>query len=96
MRPSNFELNANREEHCIAITYERKRYKCGNTMFKRSLRPFTWQSHSASHTSHILIKSGACLEYLARNTNILLPKFYANFKDNGAGCLLRNTSMEWG
>ena len=44
--PTNEELNAKREEHCIAITHERKYYRVGQTWIKRTLRPSEWQKHN--------------------------------------------------
>ncbi|EFY89590.1 hypothetical protein MAC_04445 [Metarhizium acridum CQMa 102] len=44
--PTNAELNAKREESCIAITHEKKYYGVGQTWIKRSLRPWEWQKRN--------------------------------------------------
>ncbi|KAK3689212.1 kinase-like domain-containing protein [Podospora appendiculata] len=91
--PTNHELNAKREEYCVSITPERKYYRCGNTWIKRSLRPTEWQQHNGFIYVPMLnmqrvINEGACLKFLAERTDIPLPKFYACFEDDGAGCLV--------
>ncbi|KAK4223607.1 kinase-like domain-containing protein [Podospora fimiseda] len=91
--PTNAELNAKKEQHCINVTPERKYYRCGNTWIKRSLRPTEWQQHNGYihvpmlNTQRVL-NEGACLKYLAETTDIPLPKLYACFEDDGAACLV--------
>jgi hypothetical protein len=36
------ELNSRREEHCFAVTPEKKYFHVGDTFIKRSLRPSEW------------------------------------------------------
>ncbi|KAI1843863.1 hypothetical protein JX266_009919 [Neoarthrinium moseri] len=91
--PTNHELNEKREEHCISITPERTYYQCGGTWIKRSLRPTEWQMHRGF--MHVplfnmerVLNEGACLSFLAQNTNIPLPKLYASFEDDGSGYLV--------
>lgn len=87
--PTNQELNAKREEHCIAVTHERKYYRIGDTWIKRSLRPTEWQKrngymHVPLFNLERVLNEGACLRFLAEKTNIPLPKLYACFEDDGA------------
>lgn len=91
--PTNGELNAKREEHCIAVTHERKYYRVGQTWIKRSLRPTEWQKHDGY--MHIplfnlesVLNEGACLRFLAENTSIPLPRLHACFEDDGAAYLI--------
>lgn len=91
--PTNAELNAKREESCIAVTTERKYYKVGQTWIKRSLRPSEWQKHNGYMTVPLfnperILNEGACLLFLAENTNIPLPKLYACFEDDGAAYVI--------
>ncbi|ODA79337.1 hypothetical protein RJ55_04930 [Drechmeria coniospora] len=91
--PTNQELQAKREEHCIAITPERKYYRFGQTWIKRTLRPTEWQKHNGYmhvplfNTERVL-NEGACIQYLAENTKIPLPKLLACFEDDGAAYLI--------
>ncbi|ATY65472.1 kinase-like domain [Cordyceps militaris] len=91
--PTNQELNDKREENCISITPDRKYYRVGGTMVKRSLRPSEWQQHNGY--MHIplfnlerILNEGACLQFLSENTDIPLPKLYACFEDDGAAYLV--------
>lgn len=91
--PTNQKLNAKREEHCFAVTRERKYYKFGQTFIKRSLRPTEWQKHNGY--MHVplfnperILNEGACLRFLAENTDIPLPKLYVCFEDGGAAYLI--------
>ncbi|XWX01568.1 hypothetical protein V2A60_009596 [Cordyceps javanica] len=91
--PTNRELNDKREEHCLAITPERKYYRVGDTMVKRSLRPSEWQQHNGH--MHVpmfnlerILNEGACLQFLRANTNLPLPKLHACFEDDGAAYLI--------
>ncbi|KAI6350864.1 hypothetical protein MCOR25_010327 [Pyricularia grisea] len=93
MGSTNSELIANREKDCIAITHERKYYRCDNTWVKRSLRESEWQTHNG-HT-HVprfnkerVLNEGACLKYLSEKTDIPLPKLYATFEDDGVAYLI--------
>ena len=91
--PTNKELNDRREEFCISVTPERKYFKVGGTWIKRSLRPTEWQKHNGY--THVplfnlerILNEGACLRFLADNTNIPLPKLYACFEDDSAAYLI--------
>ncbi|KAI1113792.1 kinase-like domain-containing protein [Nemania sp. NC0429] len=91
--PTNQKLNAEREENCIGITPERKYYRCGNNYIKRSLRPTEWQKHNSylhvpKFNPERILNEGACLKFLAENTDIALPKLYACYEDDGAGYLI--------
>jgi hypothetical protein len=91
--PTNQELNDKREEHCTAITHERKYYRVGGTWIKRSLRPNEWQKqsgylHVPLFNTERILNEGACLKFLAERTNIPLPKLYACFEDDGAAYLV--------
>jgi aminoglycoside phosphotransferase len=35
-----------------------------------------------------IINEGACMEYIAKNTNILVPKLYSYFEDDEAAYLV--------
>jgi hypothetical protein len=91
--PTNQELNAKREEHCVTVTPERKYYRFRDTWIKRSLRPTEWQKHNGY--MHIplfnlerVLNEGACLQFLAENADIPLPKLIACFEDDGAAYLI--------
>ncbi|KAK4096457.1 hypothetical protein N658DRAFT_569845 [Parathielavia hyrcaniae] len=91
--PTNQESNAKREEYCISITPERKYYRCGNTWVKRSLRATEWQQFGGfvyvpKLSTQRILNEGACLKFLGEKTEIPLPKLYACFEDDGAGCLV--------
>ncbi|KAI1738590.1 kinase-like domain-containing protein [Xylaria scruposa] len=91
--PTNQKLNAEREEHCISVTPERKYYRWGDTWIKRSLRPTEWQKHNGyMHVPKFnlerVLNEGACLKFLAEETDIPLPKVYACFEDDGAAYLI--------
>lgn len=91
--PTNQELNAKREEHCITVTPERKYYRVGNTWIKRSLRPTEWQKHNGyMHVPMFnlerVLNEGACLKLVADKTEIPLPKLFACFEDDGAAYLI--------
>lgn len=87
-------LNEKKEEYCISITHERKYYKTMNTFIKRSLRPHEWQqgpngkTHVPAFNAERLLNEGAALEFIARNTNVPVPKLYACFKDDGVVYLI--------
>ncbi|KAI1172564.1 kinase-like domain-containing protein [Nemania sp. FL0916] len=91
--PTNQKLNAEREEHCLSITPERKYYRCGNLWIKRSLRPHEWQKHNGfmhipKFNNERLLNEEACLKFLADKTDIPLPKLVACFEDDGAVYLI--------
>lgn len=91
--PTNQELHAKREKHCFAVTPERKYYKVGQTMIKRSLRPSEWQQHNGymhvpMFNTERILNEGASLQFVAENTDIPLPKLYACFEDDGAAYLV--------
>lgn len=91
--PTNQQLRDTREEHCFAITPERKYYRDGQTFIKRSLKPSEWQKHNGY--MHIplfnperILNEGACIRYLAKHTNIPLPRVYACFEDDCAAYII--------
>jgi hypothetical protein len=91
--PTNQELNAKREEHCVAVSPERKYYWFCDTWIKRSLRPIEWQKHNGymhvpTFNLERVLNEGACLKFLAENTDIPLPKLFACFEDDGAAYLI--------
>lgn len=91
--PTDEELNAKREEHCIAVTHERKYYRVGQTWIKRTLRPSEWQKHNGYMPIPLfnverVLNEGACLQFLSSRTNIPLPKVYACFEDDNAAYLI--------
>lgn len=91
--PTNQELNAKREEHCVCITHERKYYRFGKTWIKRSLRPTEWQKqggymHVPLFNTERILNEGACLQFLAEKTDIPLPRLHACFEDDGAAYLV--------
>ncbi|KAL2756996.1 hypothetical protein ACRALDRAFT_2018649 [Sodiomyces alcalophilus JCM 7366] len=78
--PTNEELNAKRDEHCIAVTHER-------------LLPSEWQKHNDYMAIPLfnverVLNEGACLRFLAENTDIPLPQLYARDEDHGAAYLI--------
>lgn len=84
-------LNARREEHCTAITTERKYYETDGSFAKRSLRPHEWQHHHAAGISCIpkagnerLLNEAAALRFIAANKDIPVPKLHAAFQDDEA------------
>lgn len=91
--PTNHELNEKREEGCFGITHERKYYRMGNVMVKRSLRPHEWQSlsgyvHVPRFNTERILNEGACIQFLAERTDLPLPKVHACFEDDGAAYLV--------
>ncbi|TLD28442.1 hypothetical protein PspLS_03680 [Pyricularia sp. CBS 133598] len=91
--PTNLELNAKREEHCIQVTPERKYYRYGDTWVKRSLKPSEWQKHGGymfvpKFSTERVLNEGACLAFLAEHTEIPVPRIYACFEDDGAAYLI--------
>lgn len=88
-------LNEKREEHCFAITPERKYYHVGSTFIKRSLRPSEWQISPFKGTIHVprlgrerLLNEAAVLSYISQNTNIPVPTLHCSFEDDGAVYLI--------
>ncbi|EHA48808.1 hypothetical protein MGG_11537 [Pyricularia oryzae 70-15] len=91
--PTNLELNAKREEHCIQVTPERKYYRYADTWVKRSLKPSEWQKHGGymfvpKFSTERVLNEGACLAFLAEHTEIPVPRIYACFEDDGAAYLI--------
>lgn len=89
--PKNHELK--REKDCFAVTPERKYYRSGDTFIKRNLRPGEWQQHNGY--LHVplfnferIMNEAACLQFVAENTNIPIPKLIACFEDDGAAYLV--------
>lgn len=87
------ELNSRREEHCFAVTPEKKYFHVGNTFIKRSLRPSEWVKfqgymHVPLFCPERILNEGACIQYLAEKTDIPLPKLHACFEDDGAAYLI--------
>jgi serine/threonine protein kinase len=84
-------LNDRREEHCIAVTPERKYYRVGQTFIKRSLRPSEWQTSQYKGTLHVprqarerLLNEAAVIEYISAHTNIPVPALICVFEDDEA------------
>jgi hypothetical protein len=91
--PTNQELNEKREKHCITVGVERKYFKVDNTWIKRSLKPSEWQKqndymHIPSFSTERILNEGECLKFLAKNTDIPLPRLIACFEDDGAAYLI--------
>lgn len=91
--PTNQEVNEKREKHCVSVSVERKYFQVGNTWIKRSLRPTEWQKqngymHIPLFNTERILNEGACLEFLAENTDIPLPQLIACFEDDGAAYLI--------
>jgi hypothetical protein len=91
--PTNQELNEKREKNCVTVTVERKYYKVGNTWIKRSLRPSEWQKqngfmHVPLFNTERILNEGECLEFLAKHTDIPLPRLIACFEDDSAAYLI--------
>jgi aminoglycoside phosphotransferase (APT) family kinase protein len=92
---TNQKLNARREENCVAITTERKYFKVGQSWVKRSLRPSEWQINPMSGTILVprfgmerIFNEAAAMEFIAKNTNIPVPKLYSCFEDDEAAYLV--------
>jgi hypothetical protein len=91
--PTNQQLNQSREENCVSVTPERKYYRVGDTWIKRSLRPHEWQKHNGymhvpKFNGERILNEGACLAYLAANTDVPVPKVHACPEDDGAVYLI--------
>lgn len=87
------ELIARREEHCFAVTAEKKYFHVGNIFIKRSLRPSEWVKfqgymHVPLFCPERVLNEGACIQYLAEKTKVPLPKVHACFEDDGAAYLI--------
>ncbi|KLU91924.1 hypothetical protein MAPG_10873 [Magnaporthiopsis poae ATCC 64411] len=91
-----------REEGCTHITVERKYYHIEgtdaehDTYVKRSLRPSEWQTNPFGGTVYIprlgnerILNEVACMRFIAKHTDIPVPKVYACFEDDGAVYLVR-------
>lgn len=92
---TNSMLNARREKDCYAITTERKYYHIDSSHVKRSLRPHEWQHSPFQGSLYIprlgnerLLNEAAALLFIAKNTDIPVPKLYACFEDDGAVYLI--------
>ncbi|KAI9707879.1 MAG: hypothetical protein M1820_004485 [Bogoriella megaspora] len=92
---TNKQLNASREQHCFAISAERKYYHVGKTFIKRSLRPSEWQVSPFKGTIHVprlgterILNEAAALKYLKENTEIPVPTLHACFEDDNAAYLI--------
>jgi aminoglycoside phosphotransferase (APT) family kinase protein len=84
-------LNSRREENCIAVSLERKYYKDGPTWVKRSLRPAEWQTNPYSDTLYVprfgkerALNEAASMRFIAKHTNIPVPKLHCCFEDDEA------------
>ncbi|KAF1732015.1 hypothetical protein MY5147_004543 [Beauveria neobassiana] len=92
---TNAMLNAKREKDCITITTERKYFHADGSFVKRSLRPHEWQ-HSPFRGllciprlgNERLLNEAAALRFIAKNTDIPVPRVHACFEDDGAICLV--------
>lgn len=84
-------LNARREKDCIAITLERKYFHVNGSFVKRSLRPSEWQLNPVTGAyclprfgNERLLNEAACLQFIAENTDIPVPRLFACFEDTDA------------
>lgn len=84
-------LEARREKDCIAITVERKYFHVDNSFVKRSLRPSEWQLNPVHGNVCVprfgnerLLNEAASMEFIAKNTNIPVPKLLSCFEDDNA------------
>lgn len=92
---TNQKLNARREKNCVGITTERKYFEVGQSFIKRSLRPSEWQINPGNGTIVVprfgmerIFNEAAALEFIAKNTNIPVPKVYSCFEDDEAAYLV--------
>lgn len=88
---TNLMLNARREKDCVGITLDRKYFRLENSFIKRSLRPSEWQHNPFSGTLCIprfgnerIWNEAAALRFIARETDIPVPKLYGCFEDDNA------------
>ncbi|KAI6265413.1 hypothetical protein MCOR26_010749, partial [Pyricularia oryzae] len=88
-------LNKRREKDCVSIITERKYFRVGNIWIKRNLRPAEWQIHPVNGNIIVplfgkerLQNEAATLQYIAKNTNIPIPKLIGSFEDDGAVYLI--------
>ena len=84
-------FNPRREENCFSVTPERKYYKVGQALIKRSLRPTEWQTNPFTGTLIIprfgkprLYNEAASMAFIARHTSIPIPELYCCFEDDEA------------
>jgi hypothetical protein len=92
---TNQMLNAKREGSCVSITTERKYLKVGQSWIKRSLRPSEWQINQYSGTLFVprfgmerIFNEASAIEFIAKTTNIPVPKVYSWFEDDEAAYLV--------
>jgi serine/threonine protein kinase len=92
---TNRMLNAKREKNCVGITTERKYFEVGQSFIKRSLRPSEWQINQDNGTLLVprfgmerIFNEASALEFIARTTNIPVPKVYSCFEDDEAAYLV--------
>lgn len=92
---TNQMLNAKREENCVGITTERKYFKVGQSWIKRSLRPSEWQINQYDGTLLVprfgmerIFNEASAIEFIAKTTNIPVPRVYSCFEDNEAAYLV--------
>jgi tRNA A-37 threonylcarbamoyl transferase component Bud32 len=92
---TNQMLNAKREENCISITTERKYFRVGQSWIKRSLRPSEWQINQYSATLLVprfgkerIFNEASAIEFIAKTTNIPVPRIYSCFEDDEAAYLV--------
>ena len=79
------------EEGVFALTLERKYYRRGNTIVKRSLRPheFRFTHHGALHVPRLGLNSlrneADCLRFVRRHLpDVPVPNLVCDFEDDGA------------
>jgi aminoglycoside phosphotransferase (APT) family kinase protein len=92
---TNQMLNAKREENCVGITTERKYFKVGQSWVKRSLRPSEWQINQYNGTLVVprfgmdrIFNEASAIEFIAKATNIPVPRVYSCFEDDEAAYLV--------
>lgn len=82
------------DEGCFATTVERKYYELPGAFIKRSLRPreFVTTQRGTTHVpafgTERLQNEAACLEFVAKYTDVPVPKVLAHFMDDGAYYLI--------
>uniref|UniRef100_A0A8H7NPB7 Aminoglycoside phosphotransferase domain-containing protein n=1 Tax=Bionectria ochroleuca TaxID=29856 RepID=A0A8H7NPB7_BIOOC len=88
-------LDVRREKNCVGITLDRKYFHVNRSFVKRSLRPSEWQINPVTGTVCVprfgnerLLNESASMQFIAKNTNLPVPKLFACFEDDDAVCLV--------
>lgn len=81
------------EEGCVAVSFERKYYRFGDTYMKRCLRPREFRTgYRGLHVPRVgkerLMNEAASLRYIREMTNIPVPKVCCAFEDDEAYYLI--------